>query len=113
MNAKRVISDDWHYSRKEFTEEMYSPLATGPVQGAKMFGHRRTGKTEFITCDLAPYLEEKGHRVVYSNFWRAQDYATSILIKNLDQSLKSKSILDRLKIMMTGLDAKVKNYHTR
>lgn len=108
MNAKRVISNDWHYSRKEFTEEMYSLLATGPVQGAKMFGPRRTGKTEFITCDLAPYLEEKGHRVVYSNFWRAQDYATSILIKNLDQSLKSKSILDRLKIMMTGLDPKLK-----
>lgn len=106
MIARRVISNDWHFPRKEFTEEMYKALATGPVQGAKIFGPRRTGKTEFMTCDLAPYIEAKGHRVVYVNFWRAEKYATAILLKELDQTLKSHSIVARVKSMMPSIKPK-------
>lgn len=106
MIARRVILDDWHFPRKEFTEEMYNALATGPVQGAKMFGPRRTGKTEFLTCDLAPYIEAKGHRVVYANFWRAEKYATAILLRELDQSLKANSIVERVKLMMSSIKPK-------
>ena len=108
MGARRIASDDWHFPRRKFTEDMYDVLATGPVQGAKMFGPRRTGKTEFLTCDLAPYIEARGHRVVYANFWRTQQYATAILISELDQSLKSSSFVERFRLMMSGIKPKLR-----
>lgn len=108
MGARMITSDDWHFPRTKFTEDMYDVLATGPVQGAKIFGSRRTGKTEFLTCDLAPYLEASGHRVVYANFWRTQRYATAILINELDQALKSNSILERFRLTTSSIKPKLR-----
>ena len=54
-----MTKSDWHYPRRDFAKKVYGLLANGPIQGASIFGPRRTGKTHFLTHDLAPLAEEK------------------------------------------------------
>lgn len=87
----------WHYPRPDFAERTLALLADGPLQGLRMFGPRRTGKTEFLTQDLAPLAEAEGHRVVYANFWQAIDSPAAILLYEMDFALRHGSIADRLR----------------
>ena len=86
----------WHYPRKEFADRVYALLADGPVQGLSLFGPRRTGKTQFLTHDLAPLAESKGHRVVYASLWQTLDTPLGILLYEFDRALRAGSVWDRL-----------------
>lgn len=86
----------WHYPRKELAERVYTVLAKGPVQGVSLFGPRRTGKTQFLTHDLAPLAESKGHRAVYVSFWQTIDSPLGILLYEFDRALRGGSIWDRI-----------------
>lgn len=61
---------DWHYPRTAEARRMLDALTGGPVQALRLFGPRRIGKTWFLLLDLAPMAAERGHRVIYCDFWR-------------------------------------------
>jgi hypothetical protein len=61
---------DWHVPRSAEARRMLDALVGGPVQGLRLFGPRRIGKTWFLLLDLAPMAEARGHRVLYCDFWR-------------------------------------------
>lgn len=88
---------DWHFPRTEFAEKVYGLLAHGPFQGVSIFAPRRTGKTRFLTHDLAPMAEENGHHVVYASFWQTVDSPVAILLYEFDRALRARSYLDRVK----------------
>lgn len=86
----------WHYPRTELAARVHAVLAKGPVQGVSLFGPRRTGKTQFLTHDLAPYAEAQGHRVAYVSLWQTIDSPLGILLYELDRALRGGSVWDRL-----------------
>ena len=49
-----------------------------------------SGKTEFLTKDLTPHAESKGHKVVYISFWRASLSPLALILYSLEVTLKSK-----------------------
>ena len=87
----------WHFPRSEFAETVYGLLANGPVQAVSLFGPRRTGKTQFLTHDLAPLAEDKGHRVVYASLWQTLESPLAMLLYEFDLALRTGSFLDRVK----------------
>ena len=99
---------DWHYPRTKFAEKVYGLLANGPIQGVSIFGPRRTGKTRFLTHDLAPLAEEKGHRVVYASLWQTLDSPLAILLYEFDRALRAGSFIDRVKSIASDIAPKFK-----
>lgn len=100
--------NSWHYPRREFAEKVYNYLALGPIQGVKIFGPRRIGKTEFLSQDLAPLVEERGHRVVYANLWQRDVDPLATLLYAFDQTLRGGSIFERLKSAIDGISPKIR-----
>lgn len=94
---------DWHYPRTVFAEKVYSLLANGPIQGVSIFGPRRTGKTRFLTHDLAPLAEDNGHRVVYASLWQTLKSPLSILLYEFDRALRAGSFIDRVKSIASDI----------
>ena len=90
-----MTKSDWHYPRRDFAKKVYGLLANGPIQGVSIFSPRRTGKTHFLTHDLVPLAEEKGHRVVYASLWQTLDSPLAILLYEFDRALRAGSFLDR------------------
>lgn len=86
----------WHYPRTDLAARIYAVLAGGPVQAVSLFGPRRTGKTQFLTHDMAPLAEAKGHRVVYASLWQTIDRPLAILLYEFDRALRGGSILERI-----------------
>ncbi len=87
----------WHYPRTELAESFYRLLIKGPVQAISLFGPRRTGKTQFLTQDLAPLAESRGHKVVYASLWQTIDSPLGILLYELDMAVRGGSVLNRIK----------------
>ena len=96
----------WHYPRTELAENVYHLLIKGPVQAISLFGPRRTGKTQFLTQDLAPLAEERGHKVVYASLWQTIDSPLGILLYELDMALRGGSVLNRLKTFASDIAPK-------
>ena len=92
-----MSKEHWHFPRLEFAEMVYGLLANGPVQAISLFGPRRTGKTQFLTHDLAPLAENKGHRVVYASLWQTLESPLAMLLYEFDLALRTGSFLDRVK----------------
>ncbi len=88
---------DWHFPRTAFAEKTYNILANGPIQGISIFGPRRTGKTRFLTHDLAKHAHDNGHRVVYASLWQTLDSPLAILLYEFDKALRAGSFIDRVK----------------
>lgn len=61
---------DWHYPRAAEARRIVDTLMAGPVQAIRLFGPRRIGKTWFLLLDVAPMAAERGHKVIYCDFWR-------------------------------------------
>ena len=99
---------DWHYPRTEFADKVYNLLANGPIQGISIFGPRRTGKTQFLTHDLAPLAEQKGHKVVYASLWQTQKFPLAILLYEFDRTLNDGSFMNRVKSIANDLGPKFK-----
>ncbi len=51
---------------------MLDALMGGPAQALRLFGPRRIGKTWFLLLDVAPMAAERGHKVIYCDFWRGE-----------------------------------------
>lgn len=98
-----MINDRWHYPRTEFAEQVFTLLAKRPIHAVRLFAPRRTGKTEFLLNDLAPYAAKQGHKVVYVDFWRGRKAPLGFLFHALDQSLRRGSIASRLHAMASKL----------
>lgn len=96
----------WHYPRPGFAESTFSLLVNGPLQGVSLFGPRRTGKTEFITQDLAPFAADSGHKVVYANFWQSLQSPLAILLYELDYTLRHGTLLSRMQTVASDLAPK-------
>ncbi len=92
-----MTATQWHFPRTEFAEAIYSLLARGPLQSVSLFGPRRTGKTQFLLNDLAPFADGKGHRVVYVSLWQAVESPLATLLHEFDLALRGGSFLNRLK----------------
>jgi len=98
----------WHYPRTSFAASVLKVLTEGPLQGASLFGPRRTGKTEFLAQDLGPMAHAAGHRVVYANFWQAVESPIGVLLYELDYALRHGSFLDRMQLAAVELAPKFK-----
>lgn len=97
---------NWHYPREEFAEVVYKYLALGPIQAVKLFGPRRYGKTEFMTEDLAPLIEQRGHSVVYVDLWQRGEDCFAALLLALDQAVREKPLMERLKLGISEIAPK-------
>ena len=78
---------------------MFTSLTAGPSGAATLFGPRRTGKTQFLLRDIAPYAAKRRHKVVYASFWQSMDHPVGVLLYELDQALRGGSAFSR------GMDA--------
>jgi len=103
-----VSKTHWHFPRSEFAESIYKLLADGPIQAITLFGPRRTGKTQFLTQDLAPLAENKSHRVVYASLWQTIDSPLGILLYEFDIALREGSFLSRVRSAASDIAPKFK-----
>ena len=100
--------DAWHYPRKNLAARTLNALVEGPAKALTLFAPRRTGKTEFLTKDLTPYAESKGHKVVYISFWRAPLSPLALILYSLEDTLTSKTITGRIGSVASILKPKLK-----
>lgn len=98
----------WHFPRTELAETFYRALALGPTKAISMFGPRQIGKTEFLTKDLAPLAEKRGHKVVFADFWGDNYDPLAVLLHALDQTFRTGSFAERLKRILAGMSPKIK-----
>lgn len=90
-----MTDSKWHYPRSDLAERTLDLLVSGPAKALTLFAPRRTGKTEFLTKDLAPLADERGHKVIYISFWRAPLSPLATLLHSLEAALKSKTMMGR------------------
>ena len=91
-----MADDPLHYPRPEFTHETYRSMATGFAPYLTLFGPRRTGKTQFLTQDLAPKAETYGHRVIYMDFMERGLSPLALLLYAIDMALQAKGTVAQL-----------------
>lgn len=97
-----MAKSEWHFPRTAFAEQIYTLLVDSPAIAISLFGPRRTGKTEFLNQDLAPYAKGKKHRVVYVSLWGTIDAPLAGILHAFDASLRGGKLVDRIG---TGLNA--------
>jgi hypothetical protein len=97
-----MTKSEWHFPREEFSKEIYKLLIDSPTSAISMFGPRRTGKTEFLLKDLAPFATAKKHRVVYVSMWQSVEEPIANLLYAFDRELRGGKLTDQ--IASTALD---------
>ncbi len=103
-----MTDDPWHYPRNDLAERTFNVLVSGPAEALTLFAPRRTGKTEFLRKDLAPYAQKKGHQVIYVSFWRAPLSPLALLLHSLESALKENSIMSRIGGAVSSFGPKLK-----
>ena len=98
----------WHYPRTAFAEEIYGMLIDGPYHAVRMFGPRRTGKTQFLLRDLGPLAEARGHRVAYASLWQNQGAPLGTLLYQLRAALGAKTFVERFSGRANTVDIRFK-----
>lgn len=78
---------DWHYPRKDLTENVLVAYETGLSNTLTLFAPRRMGKTEFVLYDLIPAAVERGYVPVYVSFWDNKDDPAVALMNALKTTL--------------------------
>ena len=96
----------WHYPRREFAKTVYELLISGPAHALRLFGPRRTGKTEFLLRDLGTLAERKGHRVVYASLWQHLGSPTGVMLYEMDRALHGGTIIARIKRAASSISVK-------
>ena len=92
-----MAPSDWHFPRREFTHSVFVTLTQGPSPALRLFGPRRTGKTEFLQRDLGQMAAETyGHRVLYASFWQVSAAPLALLLHACDMALRPQSYAERL-----------------
>lgn len=103
-----MSKSEWHFPRKDFAKQVYSVLVDSPSAAATLFGPRRTGKTEFLIEDLAPFAEKRGHRVVYASLWQIPDAPLATLLHAFDTALRGGGLASRIAAATRALAPKLK-----
>ncbi|GAB4527536.1 MAG: hypothetical protein Tsb0010_10420 [Parvularculaceae bacterium] len=103
-----MTKNPWHYPRPELAARSFDALMRGPSRALTLFAPRRTGKTEFLTKDLAPHAEKRGHLVVYASFWRAPLAPLAVLLHEFEAALREKSVLARMRGAAAAFSPKIK-----
>lgn len=92
-----MTPSDWHFPRRDFTHGVFVTLTQGPSPALRLFGPRRTGKTEFLQRDLGFMAAETyGHRVLYASFWQATAAPLALLLYACDMALRPQGFSERL-----------------
>lgn len=91
-----MAKSEWHYPRDAFARQVFDLLVESPSSAVSLFGPRRTGKTEFLQNDLAPYADDKKHRVVYASMWQTLDAPLATLLYAFDRALRGGKLPDRI-----------------
>lgn len=86
--------DSWHFARLDFTHDMFTLLHGGTQHAVRLFGTRRTGKTQFLLYDLAHRLSTYGNRFAYVNFWQV-GHPLELLSYECDEALKPRSLREQ------------------
>ncbi len=103
------MAQDWHFPRRDLARSVFVTLTQGPLPALTLFGPRRTGKTAFLTRDLAFVAgEQYGHRVVYADFWGAPADPLALLIYEADRALRRASHAARLAAWAEALPLKAR-----
>lgn len=89
-----MTEDLRHFPRTEFAEDVYNRLVSGATQGVRLFGTRRTGKTQFLIKDLIPLAKNKGHRVVYVDFWQMPNLQLDNMFSGFERALQPRTTLE-------------------
>ncbi len=67
------IDDPWRFPRPELADHFMQLLLDAPRRPLAVFGPRQTGKTYFLTHDLAEAAAAKGVRPIYVDLWTQPD----------------------------------------
>ena len=100
--------DSWHFPRDELARRVLRLLIDGPGTALALFAPRRTGKTEFLSFDLAPVADKLRHRVIYVSFWEAPASPLAVLLHALEGSLRKGSWTDRVRDNAVALAPKLR-----
>ncbi|PID44721.1 MAG: hypothetical protein CSB48_00940 [Proteobacteria bacterium] len=88
---KKDFELSWHYPRTRLAQAYLMTLESGAPTMA-IFAERRKGKTEFLTDDMTPLAESKGHRCCYVNFWEDRTNPVACIVNGVNRSLKSELV---------------------
>lgn len=103
-----MVKSEWHYSRDAFAEQIFDLLINSPALAVSLFGPRRTGKTEFLREDLAPFAHARKHRVVYVSLWQTVEAPIASLLYTFDRALRGGKLADRIAAGARDLAPKLK-----
>lgn len=95
---------DWHYPRRELTDQFLTTFESGVSNTLTLFAPRRMGKTEFILYDLIPAAEKTGYRPIYVSFWEIPNDPSECLRLGLDRAIKDMSWLEKRRSAQTRVD---------
>ena len=104
----KATGSSWHFPREDLAQRVLRLLTDGPGTALALFAPRRTGKTEFLSFDLAPAADELGHRVVYASFWEAPAAPLAVLLHALEDSLRRGRWSDRVRENASALAPKLR-----
>ena len=103
-----MSSSSWHFPRDDLARRVLRLLTDGPGTALALFAPRRTGKTEFLSHDLAPAADGLGHRVIYVSFWEAPAAPLAVLLHALEDSLRRGRWTDRVRDDASALAPKLR-----
>ncbi|MEM1272699.1 MAG: ATP-binding protein [Pseudomonadota bacterium] len=90
-----MTEDLWHFTRKDFAQDVFTALTQGPGFAFTLTGPRRSGKTSFLLKDIAPLAKAEGHQVVYVSFW-TNSSPTDLLLAAIVESQENRHLPSRL-----------------
>lgn len=103
-----MASDPWHYPRPDLADRTFSVLEQRLANALTLFAPRRTGKTQFLLYDLGPLAEQRGHRVIYANFWQARLSPLATILHAIETSSSGVSLWDRARAIGSMIAPKLK-----
>jgi hypothetical protein len=101
-------TDPWHFPRTEFRDTVLTLFLKGGADALTLFGPRRTGKTQFLTHDLAPEAVRRGMAVVYVSYWQAPEPPALITAHAIRAVLDSPGLWSRTRAALQQMKPKLR-----
>lgn len=103
---------EWHYPRKDLTEQVMHAFDVGISDTLTLFAPRRMGKTTFVRRDLIPEAAKRGYMPVYVSFWDNRDDPASAMLQAIKLALSERNWWTRATHRLTGAQVTVKGSAT-